>query len=310
MRNPTYFVVALTTVLLLPVLSPLEAADIYVDNLRGNDRFFGSTAESTETHTSGPVRTLRRALQLARSGDRIVLANHSEPYRESLSLVGSRHSGTEQFPFTILGNGATLDGSIPLPTEYWAHSHDDVFRFHPAEPGTLQLYLEGKPLEEVDSPVDIHNGEAIEPLQWFMSDGLLFFRVEPGRSIEDYELSISDIPTGVTLLHVRHVRIEGLTVQGFRVDGVHGVNSASEVVLDEVITRGNGRAGVVSGPASKMVLGYCTLGDNGRAQLLARPASETILYECQVFDENTPGIVEKGGTVKIMEDEDGTDSDQ
>jgi hypothetical protein len=303
MRNPHFFISVLFLAF-FSFLPEVESRDIYVDNLKGNDRFFGSSADSTETHTSGPVRTLRRALQLCRPGDRIVLAKTSEPYREPIALVGSRHSGSEAQPFTLSGNGAVLDGSLSVTAEYWAHSHDDVFRFQPEQLGTLRLFHQGKPLEQVDPPSELRDGEAIEPLQWFMADGLVYLRVEPGKSIKDYNLSISDIATGLTLVHVRHVRIEQLTIQGFRIDGLHAVNSAAEVVLDEVVARGNGRAGVVSGPASKLILGYCTLGGNGGAQLLTRPDSETILYECQVFEDAAPGIVEKGGKVEVLGPED------
>ena len=42
--------------------------------------------------TTGPVRTIAKALRLAQAGDRIELAKSEQPYRECVSLVGTRHS--------------------------------------------------------------------------------------------------------------------------------------------------------------------------------------------------------------------------
>ena len=44
--------------------------------------------------------------------DIISLADTGVPYYESISLVGTRHSGTGERPFMILGNGATLSLSL------------------------------------------------------------------------------------------------------------------------------------------------------------------------------------------------------
>ena len=100
----------LLTVLLL--WSPAMGREIFVNNAMGDDRFSGQQARDG-AGLGGPVRTLAKALRLARAGDTIVLAKTDAPYRESISLVGSRYSGTSQQPFVIQGNGAILDGSTP-----------------------------------------------------------------------------------------------------------------------------------------------------------------------------------------------------
>ena len=95
------------------------------------------------------MRTITRALQLAGNGDTIVLANTNVPYRENISLVGSRHSGTPQQPFTIRGNGAILDGSAPVPPEAWESYRGAVFRFSPPRMGYQQLFLDDRPAVRV-----------------------------------------------------------------------------------------------------------------------------------------------------------------
>ena len=93
---------------------PAAGRDIFVDNLAGNDRATGDQPRHTADLT-GPVRTISKALFLSANADAIVLTKTSQPYRESLSLVGSRNSGFADHPFAIRGNGAILDGSAPVP---------------------------------------------------------------------------------------------------------------------------------------------------------------------------------------------------
>ena len=98
--------------------TPALGREIFVDNVSGDDHFTGQQPRGT-ADLSGPVRTIAKALRLAGSGDIIVLAKTNDPYRESISLVGSRHSGTAKEPFVIRGNGAILDGSAPVPAKAW-----------------------------------------------------------------------------------------------------------------------------------------------------------------------------------------------
>ena len=105
--------------------------DIFVDNVGGDDKNFGLHAQN-QGDAPSPVRTIAKALRLARAGDRIVLAKSEQPYRECVALVGTRHSGAARLmPFILEGNGATLDGSAPIPAEGWTHYRDNIFRFRP-----------------------------------------------------------------------------------------------------------------------------------------------------------------------------------
>src|SRR3954469_18577726 len=92
---------------------PAAARDIYVNNVTGDDIFDGTAPQSVDPQ-EGPFKTLRRALKAVNAGDRIILAKNAEPYRESVSLVGSCHSGSSSFPFIIEGQGAVFDGTKPV----------------------------------------------------------------------------------------------------------------------------------------------------------------------------------------------------
>ena len=113
---------------------PAVGRDIFVDNTVGNDRFAGRQPRNTSDQ-SGPVRTIAQALRLAATSDSIVLAKTEQPYHESISLVGARSSGSARQPFTIRGNGAILDGSVPVPPAAWENHAGPVFRFRPSQIG-------------------------------------------------------------------------------------------------------------------------------------------------------------------------------
>jgi len=115
--------------------STAAGRDIYVNNLAGDDTFTGHKPHGVaRADRSGPVRSIDKALRLAQQGDRIVVANSGAPYRESVSLVGSRRSGYSFKPFVIEGSGSILDGSAAVPPGSWENYEGPVFRFRPPRP--------------------------------------------------------------------------------------------------------------------------------------------------------------------------------
>ena len=286
---------------LVVLLLPSGAAagrDIHVDNLSGDDGFTGHYVRNMPDR-SGPVRTIAKALRLAQSGDRIVLAKTEEPYRESVSLVGSRHSGYLDRPLVIEGNGAILEGSAPVPAGAWEHYRGAVFRFRPRRAGHQQLFLDELPAVRVAADRFAPVPPKLEPREWCLHGGQIFFCVEPEKLPRDYNLTYAHRETGITLFHVRGVAIVNLTVQGFRIDGINAYNSAREVYIKGVTSRGNGRSGITVGGASKVEIDVCVVGNNGRAQLLTLPHSETSVRNSQLFANTAPARVDRGGRVYI-----------
>ena len=283
-------------VLLTSNAKTLLARDIFVDNVAGDDRMAGYTAQPGQG-TSGPVKTLAKALRICTKGDRIVLANHGVPYREMMSLSAGKHSGFSNQPFTIVGNGAILDGTLPVPPLAWEHEGRDVFRFQPRALSYQQLYLDGKPAERKLFALPDSTPWTLEPLEWMAREGYLFFRPEKSRLPSDYELSYMGLTTGITLYHVRHVRIENLVVQGFQLDGVNFHDGCNDCALFNVTARGNGRSGVSIGGSSRAIIENSLIGDNGAAQIRAEGYSVTEIINTDIIDNTAPGIVVTGGRV-------------
>lgn len=274
-----------------------RSAEFFVNNRTGEDFYDGRAAEPGNAG-SGPVRTIARALQLASGSDRINLAKTDEPYRESVSIFGSRHSGLAAQPLVIAGNEAVLDGSQPIPPRQWKSVGGSVFRFVPPAAGPQQLFLGGRPA--VRAPVGPDGSmPQLEPRQWCYHEGALFFKVEQTKLPDDYDLAYAALPTGITLYFVQHVAIVDLVVQGFRLDGIQAANSARDIYLAGVIARGNGRAGLAVGGASRIEIEACLSGANGSAQLITMPWSETQLRRCRLLGDSADGWVDQGGRVWI-----------
>ena len=280
------------------VATAASAREIYVDNVAGSDTFSGIQPYNTPEQT-GPVRTLSRALQLVRHGDTIVMANQGRPYRENVSLVGDRHSGSARRPLAIRGNGAILDGSRPIDPGAWEPYAGAVFWLRPRRMSFQQLFIDDRPAVRVVVSSNDERPPELEPLEWCSLNGAIYFCVEKNKLPGDYNLSCADAQTGITLYHVENVAIVDLTVQGFQLDGVNLANSARNITLSGVMCRGNGRCGLAVGGASTVDIDGSSLGNNGVAQLLTLPYSTTRLHDSLLLGNTAPGWVDRGGKVSI-----------
>lgn len=283
---------------LLAVSASALGRDIYVSNTAGDDRFSGRQ-DYTGPEGGGPVRTIGRALALAVYGDHIVVENTGEPYRESITLMGSHHSGSKLRPLVLQGNGAVLDGSAPIPRWAWEHYRGPVFRFIPPLKQYQQLFLGGRPAERVIGDPWSDAPPEMEPFQWCLHQGAIYFRVEEGKLPEDYGLSYAAERVGLSILYVDHVVVQDLVVQGFQLDGLNAHNSARHVLLQGIKSRGNGRAGVTIGGACDVTLEASLVGDNGQAQLLTLPYGQTTITDSVLLGNTAPGWVDHGGQVTI-----------
>lgn len=275
-----------------------QARDLFVDNVAGDDRLDGTQPRMAGA-LSGPVRTIGRALHLALPGDRIVIAATDEPYRESITLAGSRNSGDGYQPFVIEGNGATLDGSLPIPPEVWEIVSADVYRFPPERKAHAQLFLDGRPAREREVKRDAYGPPELEPLEWCLFRGQVYFRVEPERTIDDYELSHAVLQTGITLYKVQNVAVVDLVVQGFALDGVNAHEGVRDGLLLSLTCRGNGRSGIAVVNTSQVLIEDCLVGANRTAQLYTEGFSLAEVHDSDLLSERAPAVVQRGGHVVI-----------
>jgi len=281
------------------VAVPAAARDIYVSNTQGDDHNNGNQARPLGERR-GPYRTIARALRSAENGDTIVIENSGEPYHESLTLQAARHSGFAGKPFTILGNGAVLDGSEPVLAEAWEAYENDVFRFPVERKSFHILNLNGKPatrrfLEEGEDKIP-----ELAPLEWCLHDGHVYFCVEKGKLPWSYELSHTVLPVGITFYEVHDVLVQELTVQGFALDGVNAHDGAVRAELVGLTCRSNGRSGISVGGASKVTIDACLVGNNGAAQVRTEGYCQARIVNCELIDDpRAPAVDKQGGSVTV-----------
>jgi hypothetical protein len=274
-----------------------NAKDLFVNNVVGDDRRDGSSPMVVGT-TGGPCRSIRRALQHAQSRDRIILAKTDQPYRESITLQAGQHSGSPTEPFELVGNGAILDGTQPIPLRAWEHVRDHLFRFSPSRLSYQMVYLGDRPAAR--RVPDREGGlPELQPLQWSLYERQVYFRTEDQKLPSDYPLAASNLTVGITLYDVHDVVIRDLIIQGFQLDGVNAHDNVFSGELRNLNCRGNGRSGVSIGGASRIQLVECLVVDNGSAQLRTEGHCKVELIRCELLDNTAPAVVRDGGQVFV-----------
>ncbi|MDH3718673.1 MAG: right-handed parallel beta-helix repeat-containing protein [Planctomycetota bacterium] len=291
--------VRLTIVLtLMLAASTCAARQLYVSNVTGNDRNRGLSAVGG-SDGAGPLRTIRRAVHLSRPGDEIVIDNTGIPYRECITLAGRRGSGTATWPLIISGNGAVLDGSVPVPQGAWEHYQADIFRFTPRRQTYLRLFHKDRPLVEKPVPPGALSPPPLEPLQWCLLNSQVYFRVEPSTLPDSYQLTQTGHAAGLTLYAAHDVDIRDLVIQGYQLDGVTVHDLVERAVLSGLTCRGNGRSGISVGGASRVVIDQCLLGDNGRGQLRVEAPAAVEVSASDVLDSGVPRFLLQGGRLLV-----------
>ena len=278
------------------VASSATARDVFVNNRAGDDHFDGRF-DTDEGGANGPVQTLAKALRIADTGDRIVVANSGEPYRESVSLSGPKHSGFSFKPLVIDGNGATLDGSAQA--DDWQPVGGDVFRFRPERMAFGALFAKGNPLVRIPAGLPSSGVPNLLPTQWTLREGWIYFRVEPDRLPDQYQLTYAKLQVGITLYKVEQVAITNLVVQGFELDGINCQDVRPTVTLDHITARWNGRGGIAICGASHATLDSCLLDGNGQSQLHLEGTSQVSAIGCELVPKSAPNWLIHGGRLSI-----------
>jgi len=260
--------------------APVRAADIFVNNLKGDDAFDGSSETAVDPQV-GPTRTLRRALARTGPGDRVVLANTGVPYYETIQLVGPRHSGLGNMVFTIHGNGATLNGTRSVPQNAWRQVQPGVWKLTPWRKGFFQLFRDRKPVSE-HALLASGKLSAIPQGQWSVRQGSIYYRSRPQEDPREHAFRVAQRGAGLSLYRVHDVLIRDLNVVGFRVDGAHAVDQCRSVTLTNVTLQHNGRSGVAVSGASEVLLNNCRAIDNRLDSVRISGLGAADLKACQI----------------------------
>ena len=196
----------------------------------------------------------------------------------------------------IVGNGATLDGTMLLADAVWEFVGNNTFRTRPPHMSYQQLFLDDQPLSRAIRP-PAGQRPSLEPRQWCLHEGWIYFRVDGGRLPAAYQLSCCREQVGITLYDVHDVVIEDLIVRGFWLDGVNCHDNVRRSDLVRLTATENGRSGFSVGGTSRVRLQKCAAAANGAAQLRVEGLA-TVEMESASLDATTaPAIVREGGRI-------------
>ena len=266
------------------VAASADAKVIYVNNRTGDDVNNGEAAETSDRQI-GPVKSLRRAGLLVGPGDTIEIANTGDTYFGSLRLIGRNGSGVESQPLTVNGNGAIVDGSVPVEPEDWESLDGELWRLEPEKKGWYQFIRGDTPVPETPVPRKATKQPAPEPGHWAAWKGAIYYRVLPDEVPPNEPFRIAMYETGVFLYGVRHVVVRDLTLRHFRLDGVNAHDLVDDAVLENITCLSNGRSGVFAGGSSRLVLQGGALRDNRDASLLLREKAKADVREVDLDEE-------------------------
>ena len=275
----------------LLLTGPTSGRDIFVNNEAGDNSRNGRTARAVG-ELGGPVRSISKALTLARAGDRVVIAKTDTPYREGITLQAGRHSGTPEQPFEVVGNGAILNGRVKVPPRGWQHFRGNVFRYRPKKTAHQLLFL-GNKLAKRKQVKDPNQLPTLAALEWCLFRRHLYFCVENGKLPDDYDVQHTGRSVGITLYEVRNVVIRDLVIEGFQLDGVNAHDSVFGATLLSVTCRSNARSGISVGGASRVFLNECRVKTNGKAQLRTEGFSRTRVLRCELADDGVVPAVDR-----------------
>lgn len=239
---------------------------IYVDNLRGSDAADG-TEPTPINLESGPVRTIRRGLQLLHKGGTLNLANNNQPYYESMELVG-RASGTLLRPTLVEGNGVELNGAFPVPLRAWRKVGNRLWKFTPLRKGQYLLIVENKPLPETPVPSGSRQLPPIPDGNWAAWKGSIYYQASPLDEPTDFAMWYAVRSVGITIYEAHDLIVRNLKVRHFRIDGINAHDRCNNILLDNVTAEENGRAGVTAAGTSFVTFKESTVKNNRRYSVL------------------------------------------
>jgi hypothetical protein len=174
-----------------------------------------------------------------------------------------------------------------------------VYRFRPERLAHQQLFIKGRPAIRRPTTGWGEVVPRLEPLEWNLTGGYIYFRTEPGQVPDAYQPSYAALQTGITLYHVQGVEIRDLVVQGFQLDGINAFDAATNIQLLGVTARGNGRSGISVGGSSRVEIRDALVGDNGVAQFRIEGYSKAYLFDCELIGNTAPAEMVAGGQLWI-----------
>ena len=227
--------IAIAVLLLLFVAECCQARGLYVNPNAGSDSADGLSATAADGH--GPVKTIAQAVRLAGPGDTIYLGGFTfKGNKEYIGVYGPK-SGEPGRPITVDGQGAVIDGSIPLDPEDWQEVGPGLYRnltifqntLHKSEDwvacfcfvfdGGLNRmgHSQKAPRSPYKKPSELQPGEWIYQKE---DEHAVYIKIDPKKTLADYKIEVPVINSGVQIDGtISHIVFKNITVTHVINDG-------------------------------------------------------------------------------------------
>lgn len=226
------------------VAKPQTGRHYYVNPDTGDDAATGLAPE--RSGTNGPLRSIAKAIALAKAGDTINLAPRAKPYRES--AVFHNRSGEPGRPITLDGHGATLSGCESIVPADWEMTAPGLYRnarllrTNPAIIGRYFFRFDGRMNHMGRSSKGRHapwkKPQDLQPGEWTFqdSDKAFYLKIDPARQLADYRIEAPLRSNGVGISgRCEHLVIRNLTATHVWNDG-YNIHGMTRDILFENIT--------------------------------------------------------------------------
>jgi hypothetical protein len=278
--------------------SPSQARIIYVDNKSGEDRCDGSSL-MLEPNDVGPVRTLQKAMRLAKPGDRIIVIPTGDPLREEVLVDGRRQLGGDaSYPIVVEGNGVELLGAVPMDNLAARPLGGGVYRLesvHGSTHGKDWLFVDGR-----RAPT---GGKELEPGHAAVVDGWFEFRIDPKKTIWDYAFAESRLKCGISIVRSNYWTIRNLTIRGYRLDGAQVHGPVEGVRFEHCRFIDNGRAGVAVYTNAGVAIVDSVAEGNACAGFVGRNLTHASLERFRITGSPKASDADPGTQLAIVEGE-------
>jgi len=274
----------------LAVVSSIPARDIFVDSSTGDDRFGGQSLQIF-TGLQGPVRSLQKAVRLAKPGDRIVVNPTGVAFREEVVINGvGRENPTAEYPIVIEGNGAVLDGLVAVDPMFARHVGDGLYVFETTLGPTHtsdRLFIDGRPAPR-GAGRWADGRPILNPGEFAVWNGRHCYQTAPTDFIDRHVFAMSRLNVGLTIYRSNFWIVRNLTIQGYRLDGVRVQGPVEGDLFQYCRFIANGRSGFAGqGLAGGGVADSEALG-NGKAGIVGRNLARFELARVRAAGSPTP----------------------
>jgi hypothetical protein len=251
MKNLITFVVLCCAI----SISSSYARDIYVNPQAGSDSADGLCAAVGDK--SGPVKTIDRAMALAKAGDTVFLGGFTFKGKGEYVLVDK--SGEPGKPIIIDGQGATIDGAIPIDPNEWVQAGPGLYKTEAIYKKWMKIFkgndawlcrfffvFDGKfnrmNISCKAPAFPYKDPNALEPGEWSFQakDTCFYIKTDPSKKLADCNVAVPNLVSGVqiygSISHIvfRNIKATHVDNDGFALTTVDPNASISDIVYENI----------------------------------------------------------------------------